>query len=52
MAVQLALERLDGIEASLAASIDRFADTVSKELCDGASPRTDHLGTATTKPVP
>jgi hypothetical protein len=39
LAVAQVLVRIDGIESGIAASIDRFADTVGAELCNAIEPK-------------
>ena len=39
LTVRMALNKIDDVELAIAASIDRFADTVGAELCNAIEPK-------------
>lgn len=51
-AMRPGLNRIDSIESEIAASIDRFADTVSAKLHGAIAQDTSHAEAASEKPSP
>jgi hypothetical protein len=52
LAMRLILDRIDGIESAIAASIDRFADAVRADLLSAEEPNAGHRKTKHEVPPP
>ena len=52
LAVQLALEKIDGIEAAISESLDRFAHTIEASLSGAIEPSLSQCRAANDKSLP